>query len=380
MDHFALSREQEEFRATVRRFAEEKIAPHAANADEKEQYPWPACEAYRDAGFVGVQFPEAHGGQGADDVTNAILIEEMARVCAASALFTIISKVAMIPVLEWGTPELQARYVPRVASGELQASYCLSEAEAGSDVASMTTRATRDGDDWVLNGRKMWITNAGVSDLYTVFAKTDPDAGQRGISCFVVEKGFEGFSIGKLEHKMGLRGSPTGEIVLDGVRVPGGNLIGEVDQGFYYAMATLDRSRPGVGAQAVGIAQGALDWAVRYLGEREQFGQRLAEFQGLQFMIADMATRVEAARQLVYRACAMIDRRDPELTTAGAMAKLFAADTAMQVTTDAVQLFGGAGYTREYPVERMMRDAKVTQIYEGTNQIQRIVIARRLLG
>ncbi|HLG00082.1 MAG TPA: acyl-CoA dehydrogenase family protein [Acidimicrobiia bacterium] len=379
---FSLSPEHEEFRAAARRFAEEKIAPHAAEADDKEQFPWPAFEAYRDTGFVGVQFPEAYGGQGADPVTNAILIEEVARVCASSSLFVIISKLGMIPLLQWGTDTLRRKYVPRVASGEMQASYCLSEAAAGSDVASMTTKATPDGDDWVLSGRKMWITNAGVSDLYTVFAKTDPEAGHRGISCFVVESAFEGFSIGKLEHKMGVRGSPTGEIVLDDVRVPGENLVGEVDRGFYYAMATLDRSRPGIGAQAVGIAQGALDWALRYVNEREQFGHAIAEFQGLQFMLADMATRIEAARLLVYRACALMDdaAQSDGLTKAGAMAKLFAADTAMQVTTDAVQLLGGAGYTREHPVERMMRDAKITQIYEGTNQIQRVVIAKRLLG
>ncbi len=377
---FTTSPEHEEFRSAVRRFAEDKIAPHAAEADEKEQYPWPSFEAYRDTGFVGVQFPEEYGGQGGDPVTNAILIEEVARVCASSSLFVIISKLGMIPLLQWGSDELKRKYVPRVSSGELQASYCLSETEAGSDVASMATQAVRDGDDWVLSGRKMWITNAGVSDLYTVFAKTDPDGGHRGISCFVVEEGFEGFSVGKLEHKMGVRGSPTGEIVLDDVRVPGENLVGEEHRGFYYAMGTLDRSRPGIGAQAVGIAQGALDAAVQYVTEREQFGHPIADFQGLQFMLADMATRTEAARQMVYRASAMSGRADPDLTRSGAMAKLFAADTAMAVTTDAVQLFGGAGYTKEHPVERMMRDAKITQIYEGTNQIQRVVIARRLLG
>ena len=244
----------------------------------------------------------------------------------------------------------------------------------------MRTRAVRDGDDYVLTGRKMWITNAGVSDLYVVFAKTDADAGHRGVSAFVVERGFPGFSIGKLEHKLGVRGSPTGEVILDEVPVPAENLIGEEGRGFYYAMATLDRSRPGIGAQAVGIAQGALDWAVQYAKDRRQFDQPISDFQGIQFMLADMAIQIEAARALVYRACAMIDRRDPELTKAGAVAKCFAADTAMKVATDAVQILGGAGYTKEHPVERMFRDAKITQIYEGTNQIQRVVIAKRLLG
>ncbi len=377
----ALTPEHEEFRAVYRRFCEEKIAPHAAKADEAAEYPWAAFEAYRDAGFVGVQDPEAHGGQGADAVTNAILVEETARVCASSSLFVLISKLGTIPIIEWGSEALQARYVPKVASGEWQASYCLSEPGAGSDVAGMTTRAVRDGDHWVLTGRKVWISNAGISDLYTVFAKTAPDAGHRGISAFVVEKGMPGFSIGKLEHKLGVRGSPTGEVVLDEVPVPAENVVGEIGQGFYYAMMTLDRSRPTIGAQAVGIAQGALDAAVAYVQERHQFDRPIAEFQGVQFMLADMAMRIEAARGLVYRACELIDAGAPsELTSIGAMAKCFASDVAMQVTTDAVQLFGGAGYTKDFPVERFMRDAKITQIYEGTNQIQRVVIAKRLLG
>ena len=292
----------------------------------------------------------------------------------------LISKLGMIPVMVWGSEDLQARYLPGVASGALQASYCLSEADAGSDVASMRTRAVRDGDHYVLTGAKHWITNAGISDLYTVFAKTDPAAGSRGVSAFVVEAGW-GVQVSKLEEKMGVRGSPTGEIVLDEVRVPVANRIGAEGDGFRIAMATLDRSRPTIGAQAVGIAQGALDVALAYLQERHQFGRPIAEFQGLQFMVADMAMRIEAARGLVHRACATIDAGDPhgDLTKVGAMAKCFASDVAMQVTTDAVQLLGGAGYTKDFPVERMMRDAKITQIYEGTNQIQRMVIARSLL-
>ncbi len=289
----------------------------------------------------------------------------------------------MTPVLDHATEELKQKYATRVASGECQASYCLSESDAGSDVASMRTRATRDGDNYVLSGRKMWVTNAGASDFYTVFAKTDPDAGHRGISCFVVEKAFPGFSIAKLEHKMGVRGSPTGEIVLDDCAVPAANLIGEEGRGFEYAMGALDRSRPLVGAQALGIAQGALDLATSYVRDRKQFGHALADFQGVQFMLADLATAVDAARLLVYRACALLDDGlggTPQTASASSMAKLFASDTAMRVTTDCVQLLGGIGYTKDMPAERFMRDAKITQIYEGTNQIQRIVIARRLLA
>jgi alkylation response protein AidB-like acyl-CoA dehydrogenase len=284
-------------------------------------------------------------------------------------------------VMEWGTDELKSRYLPRIASGEWQGPYCLSEADAGSDVAAMKMRAERDGDSYVLNGSKHWITNAGISSVYTVFAKTDPSAGHRGISCFVVEKDW-GVRVGKLEKKLGVRGSPTGEVLFDDVRVPVENRIGEEGEGFYLAMGTLDRSRPGIGAQAVGIAQGAIDFASGYLRTRHQFGEPLASFQGLQFMVADMAMRTDAARLLVQRACALIDEGDPrgELTMAGAMAKCFASDTAMAVTTDGVQLLGGYGYTKELPMERFMRDAKITQIYEGTNQIQRIVMAKRLLG
>jgi alkylation response protein AidB-like acyl-CoA dehydrogenase len=360
-----LSAEQLELRETFRRFAEREIAPNAAEADERSEYPWKSFEAYRDSGFVRLGFPEEHGGDGADSVTYALLVEEVARVCGSSSLFVIISKLAMTPVIMAGSPELQARYIPRVAAGDLQASYCLSEPDAGSDVASMSARAVRDGDHYVLRGTKAWITNAGVSDLYVVFAKTDPEAGHRGISAFVVERG--------------MRGSPTCEIHLDDAVVPAANLIGEEGKGFTYAMGALDSSRPIIGVQALGIAQGALDAASQYVQERRQFGQRIADFQGVQFMLADMATQVEAARLLIYEACMLLDAQDARVSKLASMSKLFAADTAMRVTTDAVQLFGGAGYTRRYPVERMMRDAKVTQIYEGTNQVQRIVVARHLL-
>jgi alkylation response protein AidB-like acyl-CoA dehydrogenase len=379
MTPFVLSPEHEELRVALRRFAEEGIAPNAAEADATAEYPWKSFAAYRDSGFIRLPYPEEYGGDGGDLVAYAMLVEEVARVCASSSLFVMIPRLAIEAILMFGSDEMKDRIVPRLATGEWQGSYCLSESHAGSDVASMRTRAVRDGDDYVLNGSKAWITNAGVSDFYTVFAKTDPDAGSRGISAFVVEADRPGFSVAKLESKMGMRGSPTGEIRFDDVRIPAENLIGEEHRGFQYAMAALDGSRPLVGAQAVGIAQGALDAAARYVTDREQFGQRVSEFQGVQFMLADMATRIEAARLLVYSACARLDAGLPGTSKASAMAKLFAADTAMSVTTDAVQLFGGAGYTTDFPVERMMRDAKVTQIYEGTNQIQRMVIGRRLL-
>ncbi|HZP31003.1 MAG TPA: acyl-CoA dehydrogenase family protein [Acidimicrobiia bacterium] len=379
MGGFSLSTEHEELRKTLRRFAEEEIAPHAAEADARAEFPRASFDAYVRSGFVRLSYPEEYGGDGGDLLAHALLIEEVARVCASSALFMLISRLALGPILAYGSDELKRRVVTRVASGEWQGSYCLSEAEAGSDVAGMRTRAVRDGDDYVLRGRKSWITNAGVSDFYTVFAKTDPDAGHRGISAFVVERDRPGFSIGKLENKLGVRGSPTGEVVLDDVVVPAENLIGEEGSAFGYAMRALDASRPIVGAQAVGIAQGALDAAAQYVVERRQFDQRIADFQGVQFMLADMATQVEAARLLVYRACSLVDSGAGGTAKASSMAKLFASDAAMRVTTDAVQLFGGAGYTREFPVERMMRDAKATQIYEGTNQIQRVVVARRIV-
>ena len=374
-----MSTEHEELRASLRRFAEEQIAPHAAEADEHAEYPWKSFAAYRDSGFVRLPYPVEHGGDGGDMVAYALLVEEVARVCASSSLFVLISRLACAPILRHGSPELQTRVVPRVVAGDWQGAYCLSEPQAGSDVSAMSTRALRDGDTYVLNGRKAWITNAGISSFYTVFAKTDPEATRGGISVFLVEKDTPGFAVGKIENKMGVRGSPTGELLFDDVTIPAANLIGEEGAAFGYAMQALNGSRPIVGAQAVGIAQGALDAAVRYATERSQFGSKVAEFQGIQFMLAEMATKLEAARLLVYRACSMLDAGAPGVSKAAAMAKWFASDTAMQVTTDAVQVLGGVGYVRDFPVERMMRDAKVTQIYEGTNQVQRIVIARRLL-
>jgi alkylation response protein AidB-like acyl-CoA dehydrogenase len=314
-------------------------------------------------------------------ITQAIMAEEIARVCASMAVTLLISKLSMLPVMNWASEDLRQAYLPKIASGEYQGSYCLSEADAGSDVASMRTRAVRDGDDYVLTGAKHWITNAGVSDTYTVFAVTDPAAGRRGISCFLVEAGW-GVEVAKHEDKMGLRGSPTAGVTFDGIRVPASHLIGEEGQGFTIAMHTLDRSRPTIGSQAIGIAQGAIDAAADYMRQRTAFGKPIADLQALRFMLADMAMKTEVARTMTYRACSLIDNGDPEgeLTTIGAMAKCFASDTAMSVTTDSVQLFGGYGYTKDFPVERFMRDAKITQIYEGTNQIQRVVIAKSLLG
>jgi alkylation response protein AidB-like acyl-CoA dehydrogenase len=376
---FDLTDVQREFRETLRSFCEEKVAPHAAEVDRNAEFPWKSFEACKEMELPALGIPEAYGGAGADTVTQAIMIEELARVCGATSLTIIISKLSMLPVMNWADDELKQSYLPRIATGEIQGSYCLSEPDAGSDVAAMRARAVRDGDVYVLNGTKYWISNAGISDVYIVFAKTDPDAGARGVSCFLVEKEW-GIKVPKLEEKLGMRGSPTGEVLLEDVRVPVSHRIGEEGQGFTIAMHTLDRSRPGIGAQAVGLAQGAIDTSAAYMKQRHAFGGPIADLQGLRFMLADMAMRNEAARALVYRACAMVDD-DPhrELTKFGAMAKAFASDAAMAITLDAIQLLGGYGYTKDFPVERMMRDAKVTQIYEGTNQVQRVVIARETL-
>ena len=378
---FALSDTHRQFRDSLRKFAEDRVAPNAAAADRDSAYPQASFDACRDMELPALGIPVEYGGAGADMITQAIMAEEIARVCASTAVTILISKLGMLPVMNWAGEDLKREYLPKIASGEYQGSYCLSEADAGSDVASMRTRAVRDGDHYVLNGAKHWITNAGVSDTYTVFAVTDPEAGRRGISCFLVEAGW-GVEVGAHEDKMGLRGSPTAGISFDDVRVPATHRIGEEGMGFTIAMHTLDRSRPTIGSQAVGIAQGALDAAADYMRQRNAFGKPIADLQGLRFMLADMAMATEVARTMTYRACALIDNGDPEgeLTSFGAMAKCFASDTAMSVTTDAVQLLGGYGYTKDFPVERFMRDAKITQIYEGTNQIQRVVIAKGLLG
>ncbi len=377
---FALSEEQRAFRDVLRSFVDERIAPHAARYDREQVFPQESFDACREMELPALWVPEAYGGAGADMVTQAIMAEEVARGCASTSVTMLISKLGMLPVMNFASEEIKRSYLPRIATGEIQASYCLSEADAGSDVVAMRARAVRDGDDYILTGAKYWITNAGVSETYTVFAKTDPDAGHRGITCFLVEKGW-GVQFPKHEDKLGLRASPTGEVVFDGVRVPASHRVGAEGQGFTIAMHTLDRSRPTIGAQAVGIAQGAIDYAAQYMKGRTAFGGPISELQGLRFMLADMAIRTEAARALVYRACATIDDGDPDgtLSYLGAAAKSYAADTAMSVTTDAVQLLGGYGYTKDFPVERFMRDAKITQIYEGTNQIQRVVVARHLL-
>jgi alkylation response protein AidB-like acyl-CoA dehydrogenase len=377
---FSLSEEHQAIRAAVRAVCEDKVAPHAADVDEQGSFPQAAYDALRAADFHAPHIPEAYGGAGADALATCLVIEEVARVCAASSLIPGVNKLGTLPLMLAGSEQLQQQYLPPVARGESMFSYCLSEPESGSDAASMRTRAVADGDDWVLSGTKRWITNAGVSDYYTVLAVTDPEAGAKGISAFVVEKADEGVSFGAPEKKLGIKGSPTREVYLDSVRLPGDRIVGDPGTGFRTAMQTLDHTRVTIAAQAVGIAQGALDYALGYVQERKQFGKVIAEFQGLQFMLADMGMKVEAARQLTYAAAGRSDQVAPDLTFFGAAAKAFASDVAMAVTTDAVQLLGGYGYTRDYPLERMMRDAKITQIYEGTNQVQRIVMARQLLA
>jgi butyryl-CoA dehydrogenase/acyl-CoA dehydrogenase len=379
-DLYRLSEDHEALREAVRAVAEDKIAPFAAAVDEESRYPQEAHDALVAADFFAPHVPEEYDGVGADALATCIVIEEVARVCASSSLIPAVNKLGSLPLILGGDEDVKRRYLPPLARGEATFSYGLSEREAGSDTASMKCRATRDGDDWILNGQKSWITNAGVSEYYTVLAVTDPD-GKRGanVSAFVVEKSDAGFTFGGKEHKLGIKGSPTRELHFDRVRIPGDRLVGQVGEGLKLALRTLDHTRVTIGAQAVGIAQGALDGAVAYVKERKQFGKRIAEFQGIQFMLADMAMELEAARQMVYVAASKSERDDPDLPFFGAAAKCFASDVAMKVTTDAVQLLGGAGYTRDFPLERMLRDAKITQIYEGTNQVQRIVMARQLL-
>jgi alkylation response protein AidB-like acyl-CoA dehydrogenase len=376
---FALSDEHQAIRAAVRELCADRVAPHAADVDESSRFPQEAFDALRAADFHAPHIPAEYGGAGADALAMCVVIEEVARACASSSLIPGVNLLGTTPLLLSASDELKHRYLPPVARGEAMFSYCLSEPEAGSDAAAMTTQAIRDGDGYVLNGVKRWITNAGVSDYYTVFAVTDPAKGTDGISAFVVQRSDPGVSFGAPEKKLGIRGSPTREVYLDGVRVGAERMVGTEGSGFRTAMLTLDHTRVTIAAQAVGIAQGALDFALGYVQERRQFGHPVAEFQGLQFLIADMGMRIEAARQLTYAAAGRSERDEPDLAFFGAAAKCFAADMAMAVTTDAVQLLGGYGYTRDFPVERMMRDAKITQIYEGTNQIQRLVVARQLL-
>ncbi|MEF9904332.1 acyl-CoA dehydrogenase [Streptomyces sp. P9-A2] len=377
-DLYRPSEEHDMLRDAVRSLAEAKIAPYAAAVDEEARFPQEALEALLANDLHAVHVPEAYGGAGADALATVIVIEEVARVCASSSLIPAVNKLGSLPVILSGSEALKEKYLTPLAKGDGMFSYCLSEPDAGSDAAGMKTKAVRDGDHYVLNGVKRWITNAGESEYYTVMAVTDPTKRSKGISAFVVEKSDEGVSFGAPERKLGIKGSPTREVYLDNVRIPADRMIGEEGTGFATAMQTLDHTRVTIAAQALGIAQGALDYAKGYVKERKQFGKPIADFQGIQFMLADMAMKVEAARQLTYAAAAKSERGDADLTFQGAAAKCFASDVAMEVTTDAVQLLGGYGYTRDYPVERMMRDAKITQIYEGTNQVQRIVMARNL--
>jgi alkylation response protein AidB-like acyl-CoA dehydrogenase len=378
-DVYRLPEEHEAIREAVRAVCEGKVAPNATAADETGEFPQASYDALRAADFHAPHIPVEYGGAGADALATAIVIEEVARVCASSSLIPAVNKLGTMPLLVSASDELKRQYLPAVAAGDAMFSYCLSEPEAGSDAASMKTRAERDGEYYVLNGAKRWITNAGVSEFYTVFAVTEPGVGARGISAFVVEKSDAGVSFGAPEKKLGIKGSPTREVYFDNVRIPASRMIGAPGTGFATAMRTLDHTRVTIAAQAVGIAQGALDFAKGYIQERKQFGKAIAEFQGIQFMLADMGMKAEAARQLTYAAAGKSERGDADLTFFGAAAKCFASDAAMEITTDAVQLLGGYGFTKDFPVERMMRDAKITQIYEGTNQVQRIVMARQLL-
>jgi alkylation response protein AidB-like acyl-CoA dehydrogenase len=375
---FTLTEDQKLFRKEWRRLFEDKFTERAAEIDKTGEFPWDNLKVLADAGLAGINIPEAYGGAGADSITHCLLVEEVARVCASTSLIPAVNKLATLPILFAGSEELQQRFLPQIADGSAMASYCLTEPGSGSDAAAMRSRAVRDGDHYVINGTKRFITGGGVSKIYVYYTVTDPDAGSKGISAFVLEDSMPGFEIGKHEDKLGIRGSPTTEVICSDVRVPAANRLGEEGQGFPLALRALDHSRITIGAQAVGIAQGALDYALGYTKERRQFGQAIADFQGIQFMLADMAMQTEAARTLIYQAAAKADREDEELTFFGAAAKCFASDVAMKVTVDAVQLLGGYGYIKEFPLERMMRDAKITQIYEGTNQILRVVIARQL--
>ena len=376
-----LTDEQREIRELVRTLARERIAPRAAEIDKTAEFPWDMVELFREHELFGLPFDEEHGGTGTGALMVLVAIEEISKVCATTGLILAVQELGSLGLKLAGTDEQKARFLPRLASGEWLPAYALTEPGSGSDSAAMRTVARRDDGGYVLNGSKRFITNAGVAELYTVFAKTDPDAGHSGISAFVVEADAPGFSVGRIEPKMGIKGSTTGEIFFDDCRVPADNLLGEEGEGFAIAMRILDRSRPGVAAQGLGLAQGATDYALEYARTREAFGKPIADHQLVGGMLAEMETKCEAARGLLYRCGQLIDEGadGAELTKISAMAKLYCTDVAMEVTTNAVQVLGGYGYMQEYPVERMMRDAKITQIYEGTNQIQRLVIARELL-
>ena len=373
-----LTDEQREIRDLVRTLARERIAPRAAEIDESREFPWDVVELFREHGLFGVFFEERHGGTGTGTLLALMAIEEVSKVCATSGLILTVQELGSLGLKLAGSEEQKERLLPKLASGEWLGAYALTEAGSGSDSAAMGTEARRDGDAYVLNGSKRFITNAGVADLYTVFAKTDPSAGHAGISAFLVQAGAPGFEVARLEPKMGISGSTTGELTFDGCRVPAANLLGEEGEGFRIAMRILDRSRSGVAAQGLGIAQGATDYALEYAKTRETMGKPIAEHQLVAAKLADMETQCAAGRELLYQACTKVDRGDPDLGKYSSMAKLFCSDTAMAVTVEAIQVLGGYGYVKEYPVERFLRDAKITQIYEGTNEIQRLVIARAL--
>ena len=375
---FDLSEEQVAIRDTIRELVQDRVAPRAAEIDEKAEYPKDIERLFAENGILGIPFPEEYGGISGSSVTICMGIEEIAKGCATSSLILAVQALGSYPILVAGTEEQKKRLCPPLASGEQVAAYALSETGSGSDAAALKTRAKRYGDEYVLNGTKQFITGGSVAGTLVVFAQTDPDANHKGISAFVLERDKSPWQASKLEHKLGIRGSPTAQLVFEDVKVPAANRLGEEGAGFKIALAVLDRSRPGIGAQALGIAEGAFDYALNYARERKQFDQPISNFQGIQFMFADMATQIEAARHLVYVAATKVDTKAVDLTKVSAMAKLFASDMAMKVTTDCVQILGGYGYISDYPVERMMRDAKITQIYEGTNEIQRLVIARTL--
>ncbi|MHA6260397.1 acyl-CoA dehydrogenase family protein [Sporosarcina sp. CAU 1771] len=377
---FDLSTEHKEIKHEIHKLAQGKIKPRAIEIDELAEYPMDVLKLLSDYGYIGANMPEEYGGANLDLLSFCTIVEEIARVCASSSQVAVVQELGSLPIMIGGSPSLKQRFLPDLATGKKIAAYALTEPQAGSDVQSLSTHAKRDGESYVLNGAKMFISHGNVADVFSVFAQTE-----KGITAFVVEKGTPGLEIGKLEKKMGIKGSTTAQIYFENCRIPLENRIGEEGEGWMIAMKTFDKSRPTVAAQALGIAQGAYDIALEYVQEREQFGKSIASFQGLQFMLADMATQIEAARGLVYRAASKVNDisatgKNPELTQASSMAKLFASDVAMKVTTDAVQLLGGYGYIQDYQVERMMRDAKITQIYEGTNQIQRVIIAKTILG
>ncbi len=375
-DAYMLPQEFLDFRDTIRDLVQGEVAPRAAEIDAKAEYPWDVRKAFAEHDLLGLPFPEELGGTGTGTLMLNIAVEEVAKACASSALILMIQELGTLPIQLHGTEEQKQKWLPRCASGEWSPAFCLSEPEAGSDPGAMRTTAVRDGDEWVINGTKNWISNATIADFYLVFAVTDRE--NKRFSAFVVEKDREGFSVPKLEHKLGIKGSPTGQPVFEDVRVPADHLIGDEGRGMAVALSTLERTRLGAAAQAVGIAQGAIDYATNYARERVSFGKPIFDHQAIAFKLADMETRTAAARELLYKACAMADRNEPGLGKYTSMAKLFASDVAMQVTIDAIQVLGGYGYVDEYPVERMMRDAKITQIYEGTNEIQRMVVSRAM--